>query len=134
MPKWTNTKLFQYGLDYPRSRVAAGATVRVAVIKAYSFGDTNTTVTGNIVGAVDLAAGDFTLAAHNTTGLKLTTASKSVTFSANSGASPDDHFALIDVTAGEVLAVTDETNDQQIYSGNTSTIPAIEFLRITQPT
>jgi hypothetical protein len=134
MAKWTNTKLFDFGLDYPRSRVAGGATVRLAVIKAYAAGDSYATVTANIVGYVDLAAGDFTLAAHATTGRKLTTASQPVTFSANSGASPDNHFALLDVTGSEVLAVTDETGDQQIYSGNTSTIPAIEFLRFTQPT
>jgi hypothetical protein len=134
MAKWCHSDLFDYGLDRPRAQKAAGNDVRLHVVKAYAAGDAYATVTGNSVGDAALATGDFALAAHATTGRKLTVAAKTLTASASSGASPDLHFAVVDATDSKVLLVTDETSDQVITSGNTLNTPAIEFLRFTQPT
>lgn len=133
MAKWCNTLVLDNGLDYPRARKAAADDIELHVIKAYAADDSYATVIGNSVGSTDLATGDFALSAHATTGRKVTVATKTFNATADSGASPDLHFAVVNATTSAVLLVTDETTNQVITNGNSLTTPAIEFLRITQP-
>jgi hypothetical protein len=61
----------------------------------------------------------------------LTTAAKSGTATAGSGAAPDLHIAFTD-NASRVLWVTDETSDQVITSGNMVAFPPLTYTS-TQP-
>lgn len=134
MAKYMHADVLDNGLSLPQTRAAAGDTITLHVIKAYSAGDSYATVTGNSVGSVALSAGDFTLAAHSTTGRKNTLSSKSITSaSSNSGATPDLHLAVVNTTSTKVYLVTDETSDQVITSGNPITTPSV-YWAITQPT
>lgn len=58
---------------------------------------------------------------------------KSITLTANSGASPDLHVAVVDSTTSEVLYVADETTDQVVTSGGTFNVPAFTWT-VNQPT
>lgn len=119
MPKYMGSAILDNGLDYARARAAAGDAIKVHVLKAYSSGDSYATVIGNSVGSAALAAGDLALANDSTTGRKVTVASKSITAaSANSGASPDLHQAVVNETTSAVYLVTDETSNQVITAGN----------------
>lgn len=121
MPKRASSDVLDNGLDYPRARAAAGDTITLHVIKAYSAGDSYATVVGNSIGSAVLDATDLVLANNSTTGRKVTVASKSITAGASSGSGPDLHFAIVNTTASTVLVVTDETSDQVVTSGNTMT-------------
>lgn len=128
MPKRIGSSVCDSGLTYPGARATAGDTITLHVIKAYSAGDSYATVTGNSVGSVALAAGDFSVGNNGSTGRRLTVASKSIaSASANSGATPDLHQAVVNATNSEVLLVTDETSDQVITSGNPITTFAMTF-------
>ncbi|WP_333873058.1 hypothetical protein [Methylobacter sp.] len=100
---------------------------RVALVKAFAVGNSYATVTGNIVAAAATTSADFTLANQGGNGRKITSATKSPTASASSTSGDDLHFALLDDTNNLVLAVTDETSNQVITSGNTVNIPALTF-------
>lgn len=126
MAKWSSAAFLDGGLDY----LKATAT-KLLLIKAYSAGDSYATVTGNIVASADVATGDFTKSSSGSNRL-VTTATKSATASAGSGASPNLHFAFTDGSAN-VIWVTDETSDQVITSGNTVNFPALTYTT-NQPT
>jgi hypothetical protein len=128
MAKRFGASICDSGLGYPAARTAAGDTITLHVVEAYSAGDSYATVVGNSVGSVALAAGDFTLANNGSTGRRLTVASKSISeASASSGASPDLHQVVVNATTSEVLMVSDVTNDQVITSGNPITTFAMVF-------
>jgi hypothetical protein len=57
----------------------------------------------------------------------VTSTAKSPVASASSAEGDNLHFALLDDTNSVVLAVTDETSDQVITSGNAVNIPALTF-------
>lgn len=134
MAKWLNDNIFDNGLNYIETTlIGGGKTITMHVIKAYTSGDSYATVTGNTVANYTMGAGDFVVEAH-TTGRKLTVSAKSGSnATGNSGAGPDLHIALVNTTDNAVLAVTDESSNQVIVSGNPVSIPtwAIKF---PQPT
>lgn len=128
MAKYLGSGVLDNGLDYPRSRIAAGDTVKLHVIKAYALGDSYATVVGNSVGNIALAAGDLVLGADGTSGRKVQVGSKNIAAaSAGSGASPDLHIAIVNETASAVNVVTDETTNQVITAGNPITVPTFAF-------
>lgn len=101
------------------------------LLKAYTQGDNYTTVTvTNSLGSVAIAAGDIVLQNQGTLGRQAAVAAKTITGALASGVSPNLHVALVDGT--RVLAVTDETSDQQIFSGNNVNVPAFNC-RMNQP-
>ena len=130
MAKSFGSAVLDNGLDYPRARAAAGDTITLHVIKAYTAGDSYSTVVGNSVGSVALAAGDLVLANDSTTGRKVTVAAKSIaSASASSGASPALHIAVVNTTASVVFLVTEVSaaTNQIITSGNALTTSAMAF-------
>ena len=126
MAKWASAAFLDGGLDYLKANA-----LKLLLIKAYSAGDSYATVVSNIVASADVATGDFTKSSSGSNRL-ITTATKSATASANSGASPNLHFAFTDGSAN-VIWVTDETSDQSITSGNTVNFPALTYTT-NQPT
>jgi len=127
MPKWTHTDVLDNGLN----EIVNNGDV-LHVISAYAAADNYATVTGNSVANYSLAGGDKTLAAHATTGRKVTIGAKSGNNATATAASPDLHLAVVDSVNSKVLYVTDETSDQPITSGNPVNTPAFD-LQLPQP-
>lgn len=136
MAKWAHADLLDTGTQTAIVTPAATASrIMMHVIKAYTASDSYATVvTTNSVANVTLAAADVPLTGAAGAARTMTVAAKSgVTTTANSGASPNLHIAIVDATSSKVLLVTDETSDQVITSGNTVNIPSWTYV-CAQPT
>lgn len=133
MAKFFHPDLLDFGLDRVRAKIAASNTVKLHYLKAYTAGDSYSTVSGNSLGSVALAELDLTLGDQGTNGRQVAVAAKNVTATADSGATPDTHGAILDETESKVLVVTDETINQQIYTGNIIALPTWAFKQ-NQPT
>ena len=127
MAKWAHSDVLDGGLNAIRNNAT-----RMILIKAYTAGDSYTTVVANAVCTVTMASGDYTLSGSANNPRVCTTDAKSSMASANSGATPDLHIAFTD-NVSKVLWVTDETSDQVVASGNTVNFPALTYTS-NQPT
>lgn len=127
MAKWVRSGVLDNGLN----DIKTNAT-KMLLIKAYSAGDSYATVVGNIVAEVTMTGTDYTLGNSGLNRTLTTASGKSGTATANSGASPDLHFAFTDGSAN-VIWVTDETSDQVVTSGNTVNFPQLVYTS-NQPT
>lgn len=127
MAKYACAEFLDGGFTYFMANVT-----KIVLLKAYADADAYATVnvTNNIC-EVAVVSGDFTLAGADNAARTMTSATKSGTASAGSGATPDLHIAFLSGT--KVLYVTDETSDQVVTSGNTVNFPAIVYTR-GQPT
>ena len=127
MAKYAHADILDGGLNAIKSN-----SLRMLLLKAYTIGDNYTTVSGNAICAVPMTSDDFKLSGPDAGARVLTTAAKSGTATAGSGAAPDLHIAFTD-NASRVLWVTDETSDQVVTSGNTVTFPSLTYTSL-QPT
>ena len=127
MAKYAHADILDGGLNAIKSN-----SVRMLLLKAYAVGDNYATVTGNALCTVPMTSDDFTLSGPDAGARVLTTATKSGSATAGSGAAPDLHIAFTD-NASRVLWVTDETSDQVITSGNTVAFPPLTYTS-SQPT
>lgn len=129
MAKFVHSDVLDNGL----AAIKSGAN-KVIVLKAYTVGDSYATVnTTNNIGEAAMTSGDYTLGSSGLNRTLTTASGKTATASANSGASPDLHFAFVDTAGSRVLWVTDETSNQVVTAGNTLTIPALVY-QSNQPT
>lgn len=106
---------------------------KMALISAYTFGDTYSAVNAAILAESAMSSTDFTLASsgNNRT---LTTASGKQDAAANvSGGSASNHIAFVDTVNSKVLWVTPETSGQSVTSGNPVTFPSLVYTS-NQPT
>ena len=103
------------------------------VVSNYTPADTYATVVSNTVCLISTSPTDYTLGNQGTNGRQITVSAKSGTASASSGAGPDLHVAICHSVGTDVLAVTDETTDQEITSGNPINVPSFT-LKMNQPT
>lgn len=127
MAKWVRSGVLDNGLN----DIKTNAT-HMLLIKAYTLADSYATVVGNIVADVTMVSGDYTLGSSGSNRTLTTASGKSATASANSGATPNLHFAFTDGSAN-VIWVTDETSDQVVTSGNTVNFPQLVYTS-NQPT
>lgn len=134
MAKWANASLQDGGSDLLRTLAGTAARVKQHVIKAYTAGDSySTVVTTNSCGSVDMVAGDFVQSGAAGATRTTTIGAKTISsLSANSGASPNLHIAIVDSVGSVVLLVTDETSDQVLTAGNSFSIPAWTYT-VSQP-
>lgn len=134
--KWANATLLDNG---PQGAIItpAGTTDRIKMhlVKAYSAGDSYSTVTStNSIANVSMTAGDFSIAGAAGAARVTTVAAKNgLTATGSSDATPNLQIAIVDTTDSKVLFVTDETSDQVVTSGNTVNIPQWTFT-VGQPT
>jgi len=134
MAKWANATILDGGSDYIRTLAATTNRIKMHVIKAYTAGDSYATVvTTNGCGSVSLVPGDVVQSGAAGAARVSTFGAKAITLSADSGATPNLHIAVVDSTGSAVLLVTDELSDQQIYNGNTFNVPAWTYT-VGQPT
>jgi hypothetical protein len=105
---------------------------KMALISAYTFGDSYATVNAAILAEATMASGDFTLATA-TNDRTLTTASGKSDASANaSGGSASNHIAFVDTVNSKVLWVTEETSGQAVTIGNPVNFPVLVY-KAVQP-
>jgi len=133
MAKWASSTVLDGGSDYIRTLAATTSRVKQHVIKAYTAGDSySTVVTTNSCGGVDMVAGDFVQSGAAGAARVTTIGAKSISLTANSGAGPNLHIALVDSVSSAVLLVTDETSDQVLTSGGTFNVPSWAYT-VNQP-
>lgn len=100
---------------------------KMAVIGAYTVGDSYATVNGNILAEVAMVTGDFTLASSGSD-RTLTTATGKSDSSANAGGAVGaKHFAFLDTANSKVLWVTEETTGQAVSAGNPVDFPSLVY-------
>lgn len=134
MAKWASATVLDGGFDAIITLAGTPDRVKMHVIKAYSAGDAYATVvTTNSCGSVSLSGVDLTKGTGGSSSRTLTIASKNISLTADSGAGPDLHIAIVDSTGSAVLLVTDETSNQVLYTGNTFACPEWIYTR-QQPT
>lgn len=101
---------------------------KIALISAYTFGDTYATVNGAILAEATMASADFT---HGSAGndRTLTSAAGKQDASANAtvAAGATKHFAFLDTVNSKVLWVTQETSGQAITAGNPVNFPSLVY-------
>lgn len=132
MAKFSSNSVLDGGSDLIRTLAGTVSRVKMHVIKAYAVGDSYATVTGNSCGSVDLVAGDI-VQSSNGINRRTTFGAKAIPLTANSGAAPNLHIAVVDSTGTTVLYVADETTDQVLTAGGTFNVPAFTY-DVIQPT
>lgn len=122
MPKYAHIDVLDHGVIHLRDNAT-----RLLLLKTYTAGDSYATVIANKLAEVAMTTLDFAISGADAAPRVLTTTAKpGVTASASSGPTPDLHFALTD-NVGKVLAVTDETSNQEIVSGNSVNFPSLTY-------
>ena len=104
--------------------------VTVRLLDTYTQGDNFSTVDANTIASAAITSGDFTGPSSSGQNRRLTFSGKTGTATANSSVQAL-HIALC--SASVVYAVTDETSDQPITSGNPVTFPTF-YMQSSQPT
>ena len=120
MAKWAHADVLDNGINYIKTNCN-----KVAVISAYTAGDSYATVNGNILAEAMMVSTDFTLGASGSN-RTLTTASGKQDTSANATGAAS-HIAFVDTVASKVLWVTEETSGQSITAGNPVTFPSLVY-------
>ena len=120
MAKWAHADVLDNGINYIKTNCN-----KVAVISAYTAGDSYATVNAAILAEATLASTDFTLGASGSN-RTLTTASGKQDTSANATGAAS-HIAFVDTVASKVLWVTEETSGQSITAGNPVTFPSLVY-------
>ena len=103
----------------------------MAVIDAYTFGNSYATVNGDILAEVSMTSTDFTLGTSGDNRTLTTAAGKSDASANATGAA--SHIAFVDTVNSKVLWVTEETSGQIITIGNAVNFPVLVYTS-QQPT
>lgn len=126
MAQFVSSNVLDSGINY-----IVNNSERMVVLSAYTFGDSYAVVTGNILAAVAVTSGNFTVSSsgnnrqvQNSAGLQDASADATGTSS---------HFAFLNDTGTEVVWVTDETSLQTITAGNPVNFPQLTYTS-NQPT
>ena len=120
MSKWVHADVLDNGPAYIKTNCN-----KVAVISAYTAGDSYATVNAAILAEATMASGDFTLGTSGSN-RTLTTASGKQDTSANATGAAS-HIAFVDTVASKVLWVTEETSGQTITASNPVTFPSLVY-------
>lgn len=125
MPRYAHADVLDGGLNALKS----GAD-KMWLLKGYAALDNFAAVSGNKIAEVSMdntdPTTDYVISGANGAARVLTTATKSAPATGNSSGG-DLHIALIDSVGSRVLYVTDETSNQEVYSGNTVNFPAVVY-------
>ena len=130
MAEFAGTTLFDGGSDVLRTRAATAGRIKAHLISGYTLGDSYATVVAASLGSANLAAADIVSAGASGSSRVTTIASKAITLSAGHAATTL-HYAVVDSTSSEVLAVTPATSDvTPVVSGGVWTSGPVT---LTQP-
>lgn len=120
MAKYAHPDVLDNGPNYIKTNCN-----KVAVLSAYTFGDSYATVNAAILAEAAMASGDFTLA-DSGNDRAMTTAAGKQDAAANAGGAAS-HIAFVDTVSSKVLWVTEETSGQTIVIGNPVTFPSLVY-------
>lgn len=98
---------------------------KIAVVSAYTFGDSYSTVNAAILAEATLTSTDFTLATSGNDRTLTSAAGKSDASANATGAA--SHIVFLDVFNSKVLWVTEETSGQTITTGNPVNFPSLVY-------
>lgn len=126
MAKYAHPDVLDQGINYIKTNCN-----KIAVVSAYTFGDSYATVNGNILAEASMISTDFTLATSGND-RTLTSAAGKSDASANATGTAS-HIAFVDTSNSKVLWVTEETSGQSITSGNAVNFPSLVYTS-KQPT
>ncbi len=126
MAKYAHPDVLDQGINYIKTTCN-----KMAVVSAYTFGDSYATVNGNILAEASMTSTDFTLGTSGNNRTLTTAAGKSDTSANATGAA--SHIAFVDTGNSKVLWVTEETSGQTITSGNAVNFPSLVYTS-QQPT
>ena len=106
---------------------------KMALISAYTIGDSYAIVNAAILADVVMAATDFTIAASGNNRTLTSAAGKSDASVNATGGSATNHIAFLDTVGLRVLWVTTETSGQVVTAGNAANFPSLVYTS-NQPT
>jgi hypothetical protein len=115
------------------ARAATVGRIVQHIINGYTVGQSYATVTGNSVMNTAMVAGDFVLSNGASSSRTLTVGAKNSVTATGNATSGDLHTALVDTVSSEVLAVSDESSNINIASGNNYNIGSWT-MNFAQPT
>jgi hypothetical protein len=129
MAKWAHADVLDQGPNYIKTNCN-----KLALISAYTAGDSYATVNAALIAEATMTSTDFTLATSGSN-RTLTTASGKSDASANASyaGGGNTHLAFVDTVNSKVLWVTDETSEQPITTGNAVNFPSLVYTA-NQPT
>ena len=128
MPAWLDNST-DGALD-SMLKVVLNQATNILLVTSYSQGEDYATVTGRSVANATINTGNFTGPAPSGNNLILTFTGASATAS-GSASTPDLHMVITN-GSDTILAVSDESTDQDIVSGNTVNFGSFE-IRALQP-
>ena len=128
MAKWVHADVLDNGIAYIKANCN-----KMALVSAYSAGDSYATVNAAIVADTAMANGDFIIAASGNNRTLTTASGKSDTAANVTGGGVGNHIAFLDTVNSKVLWVTNETSGQSITVGNPVSFPSLVYT-VNQPT
>src|SRR5690606_24151865 len=120
MAKFASANVLDNGPQYIKDNCD-----KMAVVSAYTFGDSYSTVNAVILADVAMTGADFTMGSSGND-RTLTTASGKQDASADATGAAS-HIVFLDTVGSEVLWVTEETSGQTITTGNPVTFPQLVY-------
>jgi hypothetical protein len=120
MATYAHPDVLDNGLNYIKTNCN-----KIAVVSAYTFGDSYSTVNGNILAEAAMTSTDFTLGDSGNSRTLTTAAGKSDSAANATGAA--SHIAFVDTANSKVLWVTEETSGQTINTGNQVNFPSLVY-------
>jgi hypothetical protein len=121
MAKFANASVLENGPNHIKANCN-----KMALISAYTFGDSYATVTAAILAETVMSSSDFTLSASGNDRALVTAAGKQDASANATGAA--SHIAFLDTTNSAVLWVTEETTGQIIVAGNAVVFPSLSYV------
>lgn len=128
MAKWVHSDVLDNGI----AAIKANCN-KMALLSAYTAGDSYATVNAAILADVAMTSTDFTLASAGNNRTLTTAAGKSDSAANASGGGASNHIAFLDTVNSKVLWVTTETSGQAITVGNPVNFPSLVYTS-NQPT
>jgi hypothetical protein len=126
MAKYAHPDVLDQGINFIKTNCN-----KIAVISAYTFGDSYSTVNAAILAEATMTSTDFTLGTSGNDRTLTSATGKSDTSANATGAA--SHIAFVDTANSKVLWVTEETSGQTITSGNAVNFPSLVYTS-KQPT
>jgi hypothetical protein len=126
MAKYAHPDVLDQGINFIKTNCN-----KIAVISAYTFGDSYSTVNAAILAEATMTSTDFTLGTAGNDRTLTSATGKSDTSANATGAA--SHIAFVDTANSKVLWVTEETSSQVITAGNQVNFPSLVYTS-KQPT
>ena len=128
MSAYASPNVLDNGLNYIKSNCD-----KMALVSAYTPGDSYATVTAAILAEVAMTTTDFTLGTSGSDRTCTSAAGKQDASANATGGSATNHIVFLYTGNTEVLWVTSETSGQTVTSGNPVNFPSLVYTA-KQPT